>query len=90
MKYACGDCNKKFRTQGALEMHDAAKHKHGRVLTAPPAIIPPVVAKPSFFRPMMAGFTGGIAAIALAAGAYTFVAHQDVPAITKALWTSRS
>ena len=27
MRYACRDCRRKFRTEGALEMHDRAKHK---------------------------------------------------------------
>ena len=26
MRYACTDCRKKFRTEGALEMHDRSKH----------------------------------------------------------------
>ena len=27
MRYACGACRKKFRTEGALEMHNQSKHK---------------------------------------------------------------
>lgn len=33
MKFCCDECSKKFRTEGALEMHDKAKHK-GRNIVA--------------------------------------------------------
>lgn len=32
MRFACEDCRKKFRTEGALEMHDRAKHKGQNII----------------------------------------------------------
>ena len=36
MRYACGTCRKKFRTEGALEMHNQSKHKARIVTRAAP------------------------------------------------------
>ena len=27
MRFACNECRKKFRTEGALEMHNQSKHR---------------------------------------------------------------
>lgn len=36
MRYACKDCRKKFRTEGALEMHNQSKHREPIVARAAP------------------------------------------------------
>jgi hypothetical protein len=36
MRYACNDCRKKFRSEGALEMHNQSKHRAQVVRRAAP------------------------------------------------------
>ena len=36
MRYACSTCRKKFRTEGALEMHNQSKHREPIVARAAP------------------------------------------------------
>ena len=65
MRFACNNCRKKFRTEGALEMH--LKDKHGTKLH--------LVQKPrgrqiGFWGTCLAGALGGfVAAVAMIGGA---------------------
>jgi hypothetical protein len=36
MRYACSTCRKKFRTEGALEMHNQSRHREPIVARAAP------------------------------------------------------
>ena len=63
MRYACTDCRKKFRTEGALEMHDRSKHGAGmasRLQTKAPR---------SALRTVGLSFCGCLLALVVAAGA---------------------
>jgi Zinc-finger of C2H2 type len=84
MRYACGACRKKFRTEGALEMHNQSKHKARIVAPAAPRNAPRgalrIIAL-SFFGCLLAlVFAGG-----LLWGSNTQFAKDATPKVMKAV-----
>ena len=85
MRYACSTCRKKFRTEGALEMHNQAKHKASvRVSRVPEgdAI--------SALRTVAFGFCGCLLALVFALAALfatnTQFAKDATPKVVKAVF----
>ena len=63
MRYACTDCRKKFRTEGALEMHNQSKHR-ARIASRSPEKAPR-----GALRIVALSFCGCLLALVVAAGA---------------------
>jgi hypothetical protein len=64
MRYACKDCRKKFRTEGALEMHNQSKHREPIVARAAPK----AKTQRSALGIIGLSFCGSMLALALAGG----------------------
>lgn len=83
-RFACHECRKKFRTEGALGMHEAAKHKGQRV-TVHSHATPAKSARGAFFG----SFTGALVAVLLCGAVLLVVTTTNisnaVPAVSKAV-----
>lgn len=66
MRHACHDCKKKFRTEGALGMHERAKHP-GRLIQAQRQVRKS--RSSSFFAGMLGGVVGVLLLVGITIGA---------------------
>ena len=86
MRYACGDCRKKFRSAGALEMHNQAKHKASVRVSRVPA----EATRLSALRTVAFGFCGCLLALVVALAALfatnTQFAKDATPKVAKAVF----
>ena len=84
MRYACSACRKKFRTEGALEMHNQSKHKARMVARAAPEKAPR-----GALRIVALSFCGCLLALVVAGGALwasnTQFAKDATPKVIKAV-----
>ena len=84
MRYACSTCRKKFRTEGALEMHNQSKHKaHVASRSAPKK------AQRSALSTVALSFCGTLLALVFAGGLLwatnTQFAKDATPKVVKAV-----
>lgn len=83
MKYVCTTCRKKFRSEGALEMHNQSKHKARMVARAPKK------APRGALRTVALSFCGSLLALAAAVGVLfasnTEFAKDATPRVIKAV-----
>lgn len=70
MRHACHDCKKKFRTEGALGMHERAKHP-GRLIQAQRQV------RKSRSSSFLAGMLGGVVGVVLLGGVIAGAAVQS-------------
>lgn len=85
MRYACKDCRKKFRSEGALEMHNQSKHRDPIVVRAAPKR----KTQRSALGIIGLSFCGSIMAMVFAAGLLwatnTQAARDATPKVIKAV-----
>jgi hypothetical protein len=85
MRYACSTCRKKFRTEGALEMHNQSKHQVPIVARSAPKARQQRSALGTFAL----GFSGALLALAFAGGLLwvsdTQAARDMTPQVMKAV-----
>ena len=78
MRFACNDCRKKFRTEGALEMH--LKDKHSTKLRH---VQQPRGRRIGFWGTLLTGALGGfVAAAAMIGGAAVMLSEGGIITLT--------
>lgn len=85
MRYACNDCRKKFRSEGALEMHNQSKHREQVIARAAPG----TRTQRSALGIIGLSFCGAMLALVLAGGLLwasdTQFARDATPKVIKAV-----